>query len=139
MTSHGDVDVGDTLFGIDDRRHLWIVLSSPVPGQVVVANFTTHDPERSACSTACPTLNQRDHPALRHDSRVRYREAFPTSLAWLIRGLENRTCRKSAPFGPELLRRIQQGALETRQGIRAEVREAIRRSTRQGPPGPVPP
>lgn len=122
--------MGDTLFGIDGRRHLWIVLSSPVDGQVVVANFTTHDLERATCSTACPTFNQRDHPALRHDSCVRYREAFPTSLAWLMRGLENRTYRKSAPLGPELLRRIQQGALETQQDIRVKAREAIRRSLR---------
>ena len=122
--------MGDTLFGIDDQRHLWIVLSSLENGQVVVANFTTHDPERATCSTACPTFNQRDHPALRHDSCVRYREAFQTSLAWLIRGLENRTYRKSAPLGPELLWRIQQGALETQQDIRVKVREAIRRSMR---------
>ena len=122
--------MGDTLFGIDDRHHLWIVLSSPVDGQVVVANFTTHDPERATCSTACPTFNQRDHPALRHDSCVRYREAFPTSHAWLIRGLENRTYRKSAPLSPELLRRIQRGALETQQDIRVKAREAIRRSLR---------
>lgn len=122
--------MGDTLFGIDARRHLWIVLSSPENGQVVLANFTTHDPERASCNTACPTFNQRDHPALRHDSCVRYREAFPTSLAWLIRGLENRTYRKSAPLGPELLRRIQQGALETQQDIRVEVRETVRRSLR---------
>ena len=46
---------GDTFFGFDKRGHLWTVLTDEdANGEVVVANFTTHeDGVRRTCSADC--------------------------------------------------------------------------------------
>ena len=128
MNPQRDIKMGDTIYGIDGQNHLFVVLSVPVNGQVAVANFTSHRLERTYCSEHCLTFDQRDHPDFRHETCVRYLKSFLTSLYWLGNGLENRTYRRSAPVSPEMLLRIQQGALDLRQNAPSRVRDAIRAS-----------
>lgn len=130
MNPQRDIRMGDTIYGIDEQNHLFIVLSVPMSGQVAIASFTSHRLERTYCSEHCVTFDQQDHPDFRHETCVRYRKALLTSLYWLGNGLENRTYRRSAPVSPEMLLRIQQGALDLRLNAPSVVRSAIRASLR---------
>ena len=118
---------GDTFFGLDERGHLWIVLTSETAdGEVVVANLTTHDPERRrTCDDRCVVVRPGEHPYPSHDSCVFYRDAFLTRAELLRQGLANRTYRPGDPLAPSLLGRIRQGALDSALTA-APVKAAIR-------------
>ncbi len=117
---------GDTLIGLDEQGHLWMVLTSEgANGQVVVVNLTTHDPEKYWCSERCVLVRPGEHPYPDHDSCVFYRDAFLTSASVLRRGVDNRTYRMNEPLSAELLARVRQGALDSPLAL-ADVQAAIR-------------
>lgn len=117
---------GDTLIGLDEQGHLWMVLTSEgANGQVVVANLTTHDPEKYWCSERCVLVRPGEHPYPERDSCVFYRDAFLTSASVLRRGVDNRTYRMNEPLSAELLARVRQGALDSPLAL-ADVQAAIR-------------
>ena len=123
---------GDTFFGLDQRGHLWIVLTSETPdGEVAVANLTTHDPDRRrVCDDECVIIRPGEHPYPSRDSCVFYRDAFLTSLEILRSGVRNRTYSRSDPLTPELLQRVRQGALDSVMTAGA-VQSAVRRDLSQ--------
>ena len=122
---------GDTFFGLDERGHLWLVLSTAtVGGDVAVANLTTHGRERRNCDERCLLIRSVEHPYVAHDSCVFWRGAFLTSIEWLRRGVDNRSYRTSTPLGPELLERIRRDAIAARltpPDLRDAIQEDLRR------------
>lgn len=123
---------GDTLVGLDEQRHLWMVLIlETANGEVAVANLTSHDPEQKrSCGEECVIVRPGEHPYPSRDSCVFYRDAWLTSLEWLRKGLENRTYRMNEPLSAQLLARIRQGALASPMSA-APVKAAIRRDQSQ--------
>ena len=118
---------GDTFFGLDERGHLWMVLTAETPGgEAAVANLTTHDPERRRlCDERCVVVRPGQHPYPEPDSCVFYRDAFMTSAEWLRRGVANRTYRPGPPLSPALLDRIRRGAVDsplTASPVKAAIR-----------------
>ena len=125
------MNLGDTFFGLDERGHLWMVLSSETAaGEVAVANLTTHDGERLDCDESCVIVRPGEHPYPSRDSCVFWRAAFMTSVAWLRQGVDSRTYRMNEPLSAQLLARIRQGALDSPL-IDKHVKEAIRRDLPQ--------
>lgn len=121
---------GETFIGYDLGNHLWVVLSLPTEhGKIALVNLTTHG--RSArCGDHCVVVQPGEHPFVRRDSCVHYRKAILGLAAPLDADRNQRTLRTHAPVEPELLRRIQEGALaahETEDGFKAAVRATLER------------
>lgn len=121
---------GETFIGYDLGNHLWIVLSLPTErGEIALVNLTTHG-RSSRCGTHCVVVQPGEHPFVRRDSCVHYRKAVLGLAAPLNAARNQRTLRTHAPVEPELLRRIQNGALsmhETEPGFKAAVRATLER------------
>ncbi len=123
------MNAGDTLLGLDQQGHLWMVLTSEnAGGEVVVANLTTHSPEKYWCSERCVIVRPGEHPYPAHDSCVFYRDAFLTSASVLQQGVDNRTYRMNEPLSAPLLMRIRRGALDSPLTL-ADVKAAIRKDS----------
>ena len=122
------MNAGDTFFGLDERGHLWILMTSETAdARVAVANLTTHDPDhRRTCDDRCVVLRPGEHSYPSRDSCVFYRDAFLTPAGILRQGIANRTYRTGAPLTAELLQRVRQGALDSPLTDRP-VKAAIRR------------
>lgn len=122
---------GDTFFGFDKRGHLWFVLTEEdANGEVVVANFTTHDLARRRCSLDCLVVASGDHPFLRHESCIFLQGASLTSNARLDRGLTEGVYHPQASLSAGLLSRIREGALAS-SNAPEPFKAAIRRSLGQ--------
>lgn len=121
---------GETFIGYDLGNHLWIVLSLPTErGEIALVNLTTHG-RSGGCVNHCVVVQPGEHPFVRRDSCVHYRKAVLGLAAPLDEARERRTLRTHAPVDPELLRRIQEGALaahETEDGFKAAVRATLER------------
>lgn len=121
---------GETFIGYDFGNHLWIVLSFPnEQGQIALANLTTHG-RSGRCGDHCTVVRPGEHPFVRRESCVHYRKAVLGLAAPLDADRERRTLSMRAPVGPELLRRIQEGALaahETEDGFKAAIRATLER------------
>ena len=121
---------GETFIGYDLGNHLWIVLSLPTErGEIALVNLTTHG--RSVrCGDHCIIVYPGEHPFVRDKSCVPYRRATLGLTQPLDADRERRTLQTRAPVDPELLRRIQEGALathETEDGVKAAVRATLER------------
>lgn len=121
---------GETFIGYDLDNHLWIVLSLPTEGgEIALANLTTHG--RSArCGVHCTVVRPGEHPFVRRESCVHYREAVLGLARPLDADRERRTLRMREPVGAELLRRMQHGALAsplTTPGFKAAIRATLER------------
>ena len=119
---------GDTFFGFDRRGHLWMVLTAEsTDGEVVIANFTTHDPGiRPTCDADCLVVQPGDHPYPRHDSCIFFQGAMLTSNRALRIGVAEGVYDPQAQLSPALLNRVRKGALESE--LTAEpIKTAIRR------------
>ena len=57
----GRVNPGDTLIGLDEQRHLWMILIlETANGQVAIANLTSHAPEQKrSCDEECVIVRPR--------------------------------------------------------------------------------
>ena len=106
---------GDTLIGLDEQRHLWMILIlETANGQVAIANLTSHAPEQKrSCDEECVIVRPGEHPYPSRDSCVSYRHASLISLEWLLKGVENRTYTRREPLSERLLERIRRGALDS--------------------------
>ena len=132
------ISSGDTFFNLLDpllslpKPHLWIMLNDPDgSGRAAMANITTHSVEtRQRCSAQCLIVRHGEHPFVEegHDSCVRYAEILYL-LDTITRAVEHPGTERREPFSPALLRRVQQGALDSDLVPRA-VKDAVRASLR---------
>ena len=109
-----------------NRRHLWIVVSRPTAeGMIAVVNLESHRARAGGHDESCVLLQPGEHPFVRRTTCVNYRRAKMESEA--VFDSKARVGRRVAwdPLGPELLRRIQEGALTTPQKIPKRVVAAI--------------
>ena len=122
---------GETLLKQDPRNHLWIVLSYVnAADEIAMANLTTHLPEK-ADHRSCLIVRPGEHPWVRHDSCVRFREAQLRPLAALIEAKALGKLPQHEDCTPALLRRIQIGTLQSRR-VPHEVKDAIRATLEGG-------
>ena len=119
---------GDTFWGIDRQHHLWIALTAPASdGGIIVANFTSHHPSTNAsCDEHCTVVNPGEHPYPRRSSCVYYRGIRTENQQDIMGGIA-RPFRRGEPLSHALLRRVQQGALDSDLVPRA-VKDAVRAS-----------
>ena len=123
---------GDTFFGFDKRGHLWMVLTAEgVDGEVVVANFTTHDLDlRPTCGTDCFVAQPSEHPYPRRESCIFFPGSMLTSNRALSISVAEGAYDQQAPLSPALLDRIRQGALDsplTAAQVKAAIRQGLER------------
>jgi hypothetical protein len=105
------VNVGDTFLRADSDKHLWLIISDPAldPENVVIVNLTTLDDQKeSVC-----ILKRGDHPWVRHDSCVNYRDAVVTSLEKLAKARKGKAIIVKSPLKAAVLVRIQQGVADS--------------------------
>lgn len=128
MTMHTPLRIGDAFRGIDELHHVWFILTYPSPdGTVVIANFTSHLPGRKpTCSGSCVVVHPNEHSYVRRLTCVFYQDIRTTTMQRIERGIAGEF-RREASLSPELLYRIQQGALDSDHVIEG-VKDAVRRS-----------
>lgn len=116
---------GETILGLDMGEHLWVVLTSPnADGLVVVANLTTHG-RSPACGPDCIVIAPSDHPWVKHDSCIYFRRADFNPTQPLDLAKAKGTLRQADAFSDALLKRVQEGALQSR-FVAPRLKEAIR-------------
>lgn len=107
---------GETFFGFDFGNHLFVVLSNPsTNGLVAVVNFTTHGRSATCANprTECVTVEPGEHPFIRRTSCMYYRRVELVENGRLDETKERGSLRQHAPLLPALLRRVQEGALNS--------------------------
>lgn len=121
---------GDAFIPISDvaLRHLWIVITEPSErGRVVIVNVTTRRP---GSDDTC-VLQVNDHPFIRHESVIAYQYARLTRNAVLGDSARRQLLQMRQPVSPQLLERIQNGALAsafTPRGVKAAVAKQLGQS-----------
>jgi len=115
---------GDT-FLIEDEdgpeSHLWIVITPPSEGEVVIVSVTSSRKK----SETLVTLNKGDHPFIEHDSVIAYRYSRIVTTESIETAIRNGTARRREAVSAKLLKRAQEGLLEsdfTPHGIKALYR-----------------
>ena len=123
---------GDTFFGLDEKWHLWVILSDAADdGSVVVVNFTTHDlARRATCHSACVVVAPGEHSYPSHDSCIFYLGAAPANVRLIRERVANGRYEALDPILAPLLERIRRGALISPDPPEP-LKPAIRRSLRQ--------
>ena len=105
-------------------RHLWIIVSDPTGGRVVIANFSTvagpDNPMPGDCQVA-----PKEHPAISRPSFVRCEEARIADGERLTRLLAVRTLAPTKPAPAELLEKVRR-ALAASRHTPLEVKELLR-------------
>jgi hypothetical protein len=121
------VNVGDTFFGLDEKNHLWIILSDAADdGSVVAVNFTTHDLARRTCSLDCLVVAPGEHPYPTHDSCIYYLGASMPNLQLIRDRVASGRYEAHEPVSAPLLERIRMGALtsEADEAVKAAIRQS---------------
>ena len=117
---------GDTAQDTDSGKHLWFVLSDPSPtGTIAIASFMTHRPRVGGHDRTCLIVQPGAHPFIRRETCVAYRHARMITESQFETDLRSGERIQRDPLGPELLRRIQEGALTTPQKIPKRVVAAV--------------
>ena len=120
---------GETIIGLDAAGHLWVVLSNETAAhQVVVVSLTSHN--KSSCGEHCTVIAPAEHPWIEHDSCVFYRRTDLNPVLPLDNDKARGMLRQSAPFSPDLLLRVQEGALTSRfttAAVKAAIAETLGR------------
>ena len=101
---------GDTfLFNLDpgEMRHLWIVIAKQ-SGQVAIVNFTSKTPD--SMDDSC-IITADEHPFVVRDTVVNYRLGKMGDDSALEGAKAHGLLEIQEPVSPEILRRIQEGAL----------------------------
>lgn len=107
------------------KQHLYIVLTDPdANGKVVVANVTSQaDGKDQSC-----VLQPNDHPFVTKESVINYADAILSDEALIITATRRRLFQTDVPVAPQVLGRVQQGALNsphTERLIKETVRAAL--------------
>ena len=117
---------GQAVTGIDAQDHLWIVLSRPTAsGTIALANLTTHRPQQKTHRDSCVLVERGEHPFVKHLSCVAYHRAAMKPGLPFDSSVRRGRLVEHPRVSPDLLYRIQIGALATPR-IRARVVEAVR-------------
>lgn len=125
------IEPGETLLKQDPRNHLWIVLSrANERGEIALVNLTTHRPER-ADHRSCLIVRRGEHPWVRHDSCVRFREAQLQPAGDIVEQKAKGQLPQHEVCTPDLLQRLQTGVAAERQ-VPRKVRDAIRATLEGG-------
>ena len=106
------MSLGDTFLNLnpDSPVHLWIIASNPTAdGHIVILNLTTRV---QGCDETC-IVHAGEHVFVKHDSVVAYQrgQLIPTSVLGLMKRMG--CYRSMEPLSRELLKRVQQGALDS--------------------------
>lgn len=128
MTTPAPLRIGDAFRGIDSLHHVWFILTNPAhDGGVVITNFTSHRPgEKITCGRHCVIVQPGEHPYLIRTTCIFYQDIRITTVNQIVNGIAG-DFRREEPLSPELLRRIQQGALDS-DHVAEAVKGAVRRS-----------
>jgi hypothetical protein len=107
-------------------EHLWIVATEPLPNtdQVIIVNVT----KARDHSDKTVILRPGDHPFVKTTSVIYFHGSLVTDLKQVEKGFAARICSPHRPCSPQLIRRIQQGLLEsgfTPNGIKEFYRRTI--------------
>lgn len=101
--------LGDTFLNQNpgSPEHLWVVVAGPTSaGEFVIFNFTSW---RDGCDESC-VVQSGEHPYIAHKSVIAYaRGQSLSNAAWAL--LQRYGCTIKRRVSPELLRKIQEGAL----------------------------
>lgn len=125
------MNLGETFVGYDSGNHLWVVVSVPTErGEIAIVNLTTHT-RRRGCGDHCVTVGPGEHAFVRHESCVYYREAVLRPVQPFIEEKAHSRLRQWEPFSPELLRRVQEGALASPIPD-IDFKDAVRETLRRG-------
>jgi hypothetical protein len=100
-----------------------VAITSPdANGQQVIVNITSNGDDPSC------VLQADDHPFLKYNSVVSYKDAVTTNEVALNGATTGGALQGRAPFRPEVLRRIQDGAIASPQtplGVKAVVKSEL--------------
>lgn len=125
------MNVGDAFVNVnpDTPSHLWIVITAPTAeaAEVGIVNLTSRNPP---CDDTCIVTHE-EHPFVHHDSIIEYRRGKLVANHVLDSAYDHGYLRMHQRASPELLRRIQEGALtsrHTKQALQAAVRATLNRS-----------
>ena len=102
---------GDSFIPAKFDSHLWVILSDPSldSDKIVIVNFTTNTKdEEQHC-----ILKKDDHPFVKHNTAVRYRDAKIVSDDQLDKLLNLRQLKSSDALSVQLLRRLRDGAAKS--------------------------
>lgn len=111
----------------DERLHLRIVVTPPAPdGCVVTASVTT----RRRHSETLLILQPGDHFFIKHESTVAYRYSELSWIHEIEAAIVSGNARQRESISPELLKRVQDGLLEsdfTPNGVKQFAKEILGR------------
>lgn len=112
---------GDT-FLIEDEDgpecHLWIVITPPSEGEVVIVSITT----KRQRSETLVVLKKGDHRFIDRDSVIAYHHSKVVTVESIETALRNGTAKRHDPASSKLLQRAKAGLLEsdfTPNGVRS--------------------
>ncbi|OIR24491.1 hypothetical protein BGC33_10720 [Bathymodiolus thermophilus thioautotrophic gill symbiont] len=94
--------------GDKDLRHLFIILTEPVNGEIVTVNLSSY--KTSFDDKSC-VLDKGDHPFIKHKSYIVYHRSEILKATQL----ENITIRQLEQVADDVFRRIIQGLLQSKQ------------------------
>lgn len=102
-------------------EHLWIVITEPQDNKAVCVNVTSSH----SFAEKTTVLNVGDHPFIKHESVIRYSDAKLIDLKAVEAAIAARqmkfVCKQLEPCSEELLKRIQEGLLKSKQ-VSKEIR-----------------
>lgn len=98
------MNAGDTFFGLDERGHLWILMTSETAdARVAVANLTTHDPDhRRICDDRCVVLRPGEHSYIGADEPA-LASAVATAYPKPVRHIHSQTDAPSSEWAAAML------------------------------------
>ncbi|HZR33316.1 MAG TPA: hypothetical protein VFA76_15835 [Terriglobales bacterium] len=91
------------------ERHLWIIVSPPTNGEMVVVCVTTQHEK----SEVLVKLQKGDHPFLKWESVISYRYSKITSIDTIENAIANGMAKANAPVSEALLSRAQAGLIDS--------------------------
>jgi hypothetical protein len=121
------LNCGDT-FLIEDEdgldRHLWIVITPPTEGEVVIVTVTT---QRKRSETLV-VLRKGDHPFIVHDSVIAYAYSRIRAVDDIESAIENGTAKQREPVSEAVLKKVRAGLIDsdfTPNGVRSYYKDVM--------------
>lgn len=109
--------------------HLWIILTNPdASGSFVFVNITSAK-KNGTDDPTCPIVVG-DHPAIRHESYIRYKDAFEANTRGMAVNPDK--FHQEGEVTPQALKRIIEGALQSTV-IPNEIKDIVRQSVAENP------
>ena len=118
------ISQGDTLLPDHSGSHLWVVLTNPRADSpdVVLVNLTSLRPDVDTTVI----LNRGDHPFVRHQTVINYADSRFGSIKSINEGCDRGIIKILDPVSGQLLQRIKQGLLESREHRKTSRNTAVR-------------